>query len=151
MTKRVPLLIVLGGLACGGHNPSTVPEPQTPNAALEQYLAAVKARDQKRMAELWGNEHGSVLNSKPDTVVYKYVAVHLKYLDNRGYRIIDGPTESHTGPHVLVFHVELDLKDGCKHVQQFDVMRTHSGGWMVFDVHTEAKHTPGAPCEKGTG
>ena len=33
------------------------------------------------------------------------------------------------------------------HVQPIDLMRTRSGGWLVFDVHLEASSNPAGPCQ----
>src|SRR6058998_2723849 len=68
------LLLVTGGSACGGSRPGTV-VPQSMNESVAQFLAAVKANDQKRMGELWGTERGPASGSMNAGVLRQRVAV----------------------------------------------------------------------------
>ncbi|HEV8511470.1 MAG TPA: hypothetical protein VGQ48_13545, partial [Gemmatimonadales bacterium] len=60
--RRIITCLLLFGAACGGPK-TTAPVPQSMNESVAQFLAAVKANDQKRMGELWGTERGPAANS----------------------------------------------------------------------------------------
>jgi len=144
------LLLVAGGSACGGSRPGTV-VPQSMNESVAQFLAAVKANNQKRMGELWGTERGPASSTMDAVVLRQRVTVIQKYLDHTGYRIVEGPLLVPGHDDLRAFRVELQ-RDNCNQVLPIDVVRTHSGGWLVYDVHLESAGSPGGRCQPaGTG
>ena len=146
----VPLLLAAVG-ACSRTPPSGTPVPQSMNESVAQFLAAVKANDQKRMGELWGTERGPASGSMNATVLRQRLTVIQKYLDHTGYRIIEGPLLVSGRDDLRTFRVELQ-REGCNQVLPIDVVRTHSGGWLVYDVHLESAGSPGGRCQPaGTG
>lgn len=158
MNRRASLVLLLGiAAACGSrYRASTTPEPDSPNAALTQFLTAVKAKDTQKLEHLWGNENGTVLGRKnfPDSAVEKTVRLFEVYFAHEGYRIIDGPASGAQGPTIVTFHVELRRANGCLVVVPIDLQRTHRGGWLVLDPHFEAAGNPAKPCpgqSPGTG
>ncbi len=153
MKRRVAiaLLLLAGTTACGtSHGPST-PVPQSMNESVSQFLAAVKANDQRRMGELWGTERGPAANTMNAGVLRQRLTVIQKYLDHTGYRIVEGPLLVPGHNDLRTYRVELQ-RSNCNQVLPIDVVRTHSGGWLVYDVHLESAGSPGGRCQQvGTG
>jgi len=151
---RLALALILlagtgGGSGCGSNPTIGKPLPQTMNESIAQFLAAVKANDPKRMGELWGTERGPAANSMNPDVLRQRVTVIQKYLDHSGYRIIEGPLLVPGHDDRRTYRVELQ-RDNCNHVWPIEVVRTHSGGWLVYDVHLESAGSPAGPCQAAT-
>ena len=146
------LLVLAGGAACSKNPGPGGPVPQSMNEALTQFLAAVKANDQKRMGELWGTENGPAADHMNRDALRQRLAVIQKYLDHTGYRIIEGPLLVPGHDELRTYRVELQ-RDKCNQVLPMDVIKTHSGGWLVNDVHLEAASSPGRcpPATATTG
>ena len=118
------------------------------NGAIDNFLAAVKAKDLDRMGQLWGNQKGPKASQTPDKdreQLRQRLVVMQKMLDNKGYRIVEGPLPSSAGGDMRMFRVELD-RGNCKKVVPFDVVQAHQGGWLVYDPHLEIAGSPNAPC-----
>jgi hypothetical protein len=145
------LLFLLAGAACGGRARSGTPLPQSMNESLAQFLAAVKENDLQRMGRLWGTERGPAAESMNPDVMRQRLSVIQKYLDHTGYRIIEGPLLAPGRDDLRTFRVELQ-RANCSQVLPIDVVRTRSGGWLVYDVHLESAGSPGGRCQPtGTG
>jgi hypothetical protein len=137
-------LIVLGavlGAACGGGR-SQLPVPATMNDAVNQFLEAVKAKDIPRMGQLWGSARGPAAQWMSDSVLHMRMTVVQRYLTASGYRIVEGPLSVPGRTDRRLFQVELQ-RSQCAHVQPIEIVQTHSGGWLVSDVHLESADTPG--------
>jgi hypothetical protein len=151
--QRLIVLLTLLGAACGGGSagPQT-PVPQSVNAALEQFLSAVKANDLSRMGGLWGTDRGPASQwMKPDELRQR-LSVIQKYLDHTGYRIVEGPLAVPSRNDLRTYRVDLQRAGGCTQVVQVDVIRTRSGGWLVFDPHLESAGNPASRCQSaGSG
>jgi len=52
------------------------------NESVAQFLAAVKANNQKRMGELWGTERGPASSTMDAVVLRQRVTVIQKYLES---------------------------------------------------------------------
>jgi hypothetical protein len=139
-------------LACGGHRASQIPEPDTPNAALGQFLSAIKDHNRQRVAELWGNKKGSVHSrgQLPPAYEDSLIQVFEVYLQHDGYRIIDGPVPVIGIPDVVTYHVELQLPN-CNRVQPLDLVHTNQGGWLVVNVHLEVAAQGIPRCQRQGG
>jgi hypothetical protein len=144
------LLLTAGVTACGSNPGTGKPLPQSMNESLAQFLAAVKANDQRRMGELWGTERGPAAGSMNRDVLRQRLTVIQKYLDHRGYRIIEGPLAIAGRDDLRSYRVELQ-RTNCSQVLPIDVVRTRSGGWLVYDVHLESAGNPVGRCQPGTG
>ncbi|HEV2671619.1 MAG TPA: hypothetical protein VGU74_11035 [Gemmatimonadales bacterium] len=121
------------------------------NESVAQFLAAVKANDLKRMGDLWGTERGPAAQSMSPDVLRQRLTVIQKYLDHTGYRIIEGPLLVPGHQDLRTYRVELQ-RSSCNQVMPLDVIKTHSGGWLVYDVHLEAAGSPTGRCQPpGTG
>src|SRR5258708_8205720 len=109
--KRLASLALLGTLAaCGGrYRAGSAPEPQSPNAALEQFLAAVKAKDTHKLEQLWGNDNGTVLGRKnfPDSAVEQTVRLFQVYFAHEAYPIVHAPPPNALGPPLVPSHAAL--------------------------------------------
>ena len=121
--------------------------PQSMNESVSQFMAAVKANDQKRMGELWGTERGPASRSMNADVLRQRLTVIQKYLDHTGYRIIEGPLLVPGRDELRTFRVELQRTNCNNQVLPVDVVHTHSGGWLVYDVHLESAGSPAGRCQ----
>jgi len=140
-------VVLLAALtACSnGQGPET-PVPQSMNESVAQFLAAVKANDLKRMGELWGTERGPAAQSMNGEVLRQRLTVIQKYLDHTGYRVIEGPLLVPGHQELRTYRVELQ-RASCNQVMPMDLIKTHSGGWLVYDVHLEAAGSPAGRCQ----
>lgn len=147
MKRRLALsLLLLGGAACGKGPAPATPVPQSMNESVSQFFAAVKANDQRRMGELWGTERGPASGSMNSEQLRQRLTVIQKYLDHSGYRIIEGPMMVPGRDDLRAYRVELQ-RANCNQVLPIDVVRTKSGGWLVYDVHLEAAGNPVGRCQ----
>ena len=148
MKRRLAVHVVLLAAltACSnGQGPET-PVPQSMNESVAQFLAAVKANDLKRMGELWGTERGPAAQSMNGEVLRQRLTVIQKYLDHTGYRVIEGPLLVPGHQELRTYRVELQ-RASCNQVMPMDLIKTHSGGWLVYDVHLEAAGSPAGRCQ----
>ena len=152
MKRRLALALLLlaASTACGKNPRAGAPVPQSMNESVVQFLAAVKANDLKRMGELWGTERGPAGNNMDARVLQQRLTVIQKYLDHTGYRIIEGPLLVPGHEELRTFRVDLQ-RSTCNQVMPIDVVRTRSGGWLVYDVHLETAGSPGGRCPQETG
>ena len=154
MKRRFALsLLLLAAAACGKSPGAGTPVPQSMNESLAQFLAAVKANNQKRMGELWGTERGPAAGSMNSDRLRQRLTVIQKYLDHSGYRIIEGPLLVAGRDDLRTYRVELQ-RANCNQVMPIDLVRTNSGGWLVYDVHLESAGSPVGRCQQastGTG
>jgi hypothetical protein len=148
--RRLILSLLVLSAACGGPK-TAAPIPQSMNESVAQFLAAVKANDQKRMGQLWGTERGPAAQTMNGDVLRQRIAVIQKYLDHTGYRIIEGPLLVPGRDDLRTYRIELQ-RSNCNQVLPIDVVRTRSGGWLVYDVHLESAGSPAGRCQPtGTG
>ena len=131
----VPLLLAAVG-ACSRSPRASTPVPQSMNESVAQFLTAVKANDLTRMGQLWGTERGPAAGTMNADALRQRLTVIQKYLDHTGYRIIEGPLVFPGRDDLRTFRVELQREE-CNQVLPIDVVRTRSGGWLVYDVHLE--------------
>lgn len=143
--------MLLAGVAACSRNPApSTPLPQSMNESVAQFLAAVKANDLNRMGNLWGTERGPASQTMNGEVLRQRVTVIQKYLDHTGYRIIEGPLLFPGRDDLRTFRVELQ-RSGCNQVIPIDVIKTRSGGWLVYDVHLETANPSGRCQPAGAG
>ena len=151
MRYAIVMPILLAGVAaCSRNSGPSTPVPQSMNESVAQFLAAVKANDLARMGNLWGTERGPASETMNDVVLRQRLTVIQKYLDHSGYRIIEGPMLVPSRDELRTFRVELQ-RANCSQVIPIDVIKTRSGGWLVYDVHLETAN-PSSRCQPaGTG
>jgi hypothetical protein len=152
MNRRASLLLLLSIAACG-HARVAGPAPTSVSDALTLFLGAVKSNDLTAMGKVWGTERGPAVTWMKPEEMKERLSVIQKYLDHSGYRIVDGPSGDARTPDQQTFHVELQ-RQNCNVVVPIDLVRTHTGGWIVKDPHLEAAGNPAKPCpaqSPGTG
>lgn len=142
--RRLAILTTLLGLACGGGAPPRPPAPQSTQETLQQFLAAVQAKDLQRMGDLWGTERGPASGWMKGPELQQRLTVIQKYLAHVGYRVVEGPLAG-TDAGRRTYRVELQRRR-CNAMLPIDLVRAKSGGWLVFDVHLEAAGNPAAAC-----
>ena len=153
VTRRLAVFLVVLSAACGGGSRPQTPIPQSMNASLEQFMAAVKANDLNRLGGLWGTERGPAAQWMDREKLRQRLTVIQKYMEHGGYRVIEGPLMVPARTDLRTYRVELQ-RNNCSQVVSIDVIRTRSGGWLVFDPHLESAGTPGGRCQAaatGTG
>jgi hypothetical protein len=84
------------------------------------------------------------------------------YWNHTGYRVIEGPLAAQplnptfknvpSPDRMRDFRIDLQRSNGCSQAAPITVVRTNSGGWLVYDVHLEAVGNPAARCQpSGSG
>jgi hypothetical protein len=141
----VQLVLLAALTACSKGAAPGKPIPQSMSESVSQFLAAVKANDLKRMGELWGTERGPASQSMNPDVLRQRLTVIQKYLDHTGYRIIEGPMLVPGRDELRTYRIELQ-RTSCTQALPVDIIRTKSGGWLVYDVHLEAAGSPAGRC-----
>jgi hypothetical protein len=127
--RRIALLAPLL-VACGGHA-ITTPIPSDPNAAVNQFLAAVKNKDIKGMGEVWGDEDNLEVNLvKPDQFRLRVIPLQI-YLSNKGYRVMEGPAPVPGVSSRRTYRVELQ-RTNCTFPVTLTVVQMHRGGWLFY-------------------
>ncbi|HMH83237.1 MAG TPA: hypothetical protein VK531_10225 [Gemmatimonadales bacterium] len=148
MRPRLAVLVALGCLACGGGRGSQTPAPQSPQQALERFMAAVKANDQRRMGDLWGSERGPASSWMKSDDLKQRLAVFQIYLNHVGYRVVEGPTPVSGHDRVQTFRVELQRSNSCTVVFPVEMVRAKSGGWLVNAVDLASLPNPARSCAR---
>ena len=140
-------------VACGGRAPSGghEPAPQSVNAALTQFMDAVKANNLARMGQLWGGERGPAASYMNAQELRQRLASIQAYLNHTGYRVIEGPLPVAGNTAAREFRIELQRAGGCNVVFPVGLVRASSGAWYVNDVHLEAVGNPARRCGPATG
>ena len=160
--RRLPVLLVLAGFGCGGAQHPGALTPQTPNEALSKFMDAVKANDLTRMGNLWGSERGPASTYMDRNNLKRQLTTIQIYWNHTGYRVIEGPLAAQplnptfknvpSPDRMRDFRIDLQRSNGCSQAAPITVVRTNSGGWLVYDVHLEAVGNPAARCQpSGSG
>jgi len=155
--RRLPVLLVLAGFGCGGAQRPGMLTPQTPNEALSKFMDAVKANDLTRMGDLWGSERGPASTYMDRNNLKRQLTTIQIYWNHTGYRVIEGPVAAQplnptfknvpNADRLRDFRVDLQRPSGCSQAAPITLVRTNSGGWLVYDVHLEAVGNPAARCQ----
>ncbi len=127
---RLLAFAVLGPLvACTGRTARVTPAP-TPEATVEQFLAAVNANNPDRMEQLYGDENGQAhwVNA---TNRQQRLAIFQRLLQSDSSRVAATEPDS-TGVQTRRL-VRMDLFRGGRRVRvPFSVAQQRAGGWLVF-------------------
>lgn len=149
--RRLALVAVLAGFACGGRATMATPIPQNIKDALFEFMAAVKANNLERMGQLWGTDRGPARAFMEPGELKMRLTVIQKYLMHEGFRIVEGPIPS-TGTKLSLRAMRIELqREGCNAVVPIDFVPVRAGGWLVYDVHLESAGNPAARCPSGAG
>ncbi len=138
-SRRIPAIIGLALLAaCAPRRPATVaPAPATPEATVEQFLAAVNANDLPRMGALFGDERGpfaSYIQSSTEREERMAIIQHLLTCDSSrvlGWEAVPGsPTRR---------ELHLEVKRGDRWLAApVTVAAQRGGGWLVAVIKLDA-------------
>ena len=148
MRPRLPVLVALGTLACGGGPGPGKPVPQSPQETLTQFMLAVKANDLNRMGTLWGSDRGPAAEWMKGDELKERLTVIQKYLVYEGYRVVEGPLRVPGHADTQTIRIEVQRASLCTFVAPLDLVRTKSGAWVVNDVHLGSLPTPGGTCRQ---
>src|ERR1700719_1865737 len=103
--RRLVVLAVLGGLGCGSR-PATV-APESMNATVTQFFAAIRANDIARIGSLLGTERRPAGEWMKVEELKMRVAVIQKSLAYDGYRVLEGPLPDPGHDDRRTFRIEL--------------------------------------------
>ena len=159
MRHFIAISLLLMGVGCGRHRTTPV-TPQSPNDALANFMAAVKANDLTRMGNLFGSTRGPASTyENPDYLKRQLQTIH-KYWDHAGYRVIEGPLPAAplnstfknmpNQDRMRDYRDELQRSNGCVQVALLTLVQTDQGGWLVYDAHLESVGSP-ARCQPAAG
>ena len=141
-----PVLLLAGlvAMACGGGRSSTtMPRPESPTAAVEGFLAAVRANDLASMGQRWGTDRGPAARWMDREVLHQRLTVIQTLLSHERFALEPGNAPS--TPDKPVLHVRL-FRHGCQPVVPITLVR-YQGGWLVENVALEAAGNPARSCQ----
>ena len=134
--KKVVLLLI-AAMAChsgGARNTAPQPGAETPRAAVDGFLKAVRAQDLQAMATIWGTEKGAVRDNPrmSHENLERAELVMQCHLSHDKYRILsEGPGERDR--HML--RVALTLKSLTRETDFTTIQGTADKRWYVEDVN----------------
>src|SRR6185437_4294015 len=105
LNRALLVVLLCAGAACSQYQAGQVPEPKSPNLLLSRFLDAVKAKDTRTMAALWGTADGP-WRKVPDAYRDSVMTSFQIYLRHDTYKVLDGPLPSSSDSRVMTFHVE---------------------------------------------
>lgn len=151
LLRRIALLAPLL-VACGGGHAITTPIPSDPNAAVNQFLTAVKNKDIDGMTKVWGDENHLEVNLVKPAEFRMRVILLQTYLSNKGFRIMAGPVPVEGIASRRTYRVELQ-RTNCTFPVTLTVAQMHRGGWVVYgtdltDVSNASKSCRADPADE---
>ncbi len=137
------MFIAGAAVACSHRPPAALaPAPATPEATVEQFVAAVNANDQGRMAALFGDERGPFATYRPNATEREQrmaIIQRLLVCDSsrvNGWETVPGKPRRRL--------LNVDLKKGDRWLAApITVAAQRDGGWLVADIKLDAL-LPGA-------
>lgn len=145
MRSGIVLLVGLAG-ACGGaqaSGPPGVPAPApTAAAAVTDFMQAVADSNLTAMADLWGTERGSALQTGQPRDYQRRVIIMQSYLRGGTGRIV---SEVDTPEGRKLITLELSRGRGCTKLVPFTVIR-QGKRWLISAIELDAAGVPGKPC-----
>ena len=137
-THRNLVILMFGAAtACGGRPAVTVaPAPATPEATVEQFLAAAADTNLERMGDLWGTARGPSVLTIPSQERQRRLAIMQRVLRNDEHRVVASEA-SPTRPDRRVLRVEL-VRDGQRFLVPFTLVIARTGGWLINEIGLDA-------------
>ncbi|MDP2481812.1 MAG: hypothetical protein Q8W45_00895 [Candidatus Palauibacterales bacterium] len=143
--SRLALLaFILASFGCAGKSSPSTPLPSGPTAAVEQFLAAVKANDLRTMGELWGSDKGPANNWMDQDYREKALTVMRMTLVHDSYAIDPAGTLPGGSERERVVRVQL-RRNNCRPTVPFTTLH-YQDGWLVTNIDLEAAGNPRRPC-----
>jgi hypothetical protein len=141
------LLVILSAgslLACTGQRyAASVPTPATPQATVEQFLAAVNANDIERMAQLFGDERGPKADWNSSTERQQRLVIMQRLLQADSSRVGATEPDSSGVPSRRRIRVEVFRGERRLLVPFSVAVAQRAGGWLVCMIGLDAL-LPGA-------
>jgi hypothetical protein len=128
------LLVVLGCRSGAARRSGPLPGGETPRAAVDGFLRAVRAQDLQAMATIWGNEKGPVRDNPrmSHDDLERAELVMQCHLSHDSYRIVsEGPGERER----KLLRVALTLKTLTRETDFTTVQSPSDKRWYVEDVN----------------
>ncbi len=127
-------ILLLGAVAaCGRPQPAGPPPPASPEATVDQFLAAVNADDLRRMAQLFGDERGPYSETVHNAETReKLMAILQRVLLGDSARVT-GSEPVPGAPRRRVLHLTL-FREGAARAFPVTCYQQESGGWLVANV-----------------
>jgi len=146
--QRHLVILALGAsAACGGGLPrGTAPSPSSPDATIEQFLAAANAGDLDAMALLWGDERGpsSLTNVIPRDERQRRLTIIQRLLRSDSHQIT---TRNTTNPQLPVITVAL-TQGTRRFAVPFTMVQPRNGGWLIREIGLEDAMPQIAPGQR---
>jgi len=143
-SRLVVLAFILASFGCAGKSSPATPLPTGPTAAVEQFLAAVKANDLRTMGELWGSDKGPANDWMDQEYREKALMVMRSTLVHDSYAIDPSGTLPGSSARERVVRVQL-LRNNCRPTVPFTTLQ-YRDGWLVSNIDLEAAGNPRRPC-----
>ncbi len=102
----------------------------TSPAAIDAFMAAIKAQDLQALGAIWGTPNGPARNRLSSDVLQERELTMLCYLHHDSYTVLSNAPGMNGG---RTYSVQLKYK-GLSHVGQFDVGRATDGRFYVYSV-----------------
>jgi hypothetical protein len=102
----------------------------TSPAAIDAFMAAIRAQDLQALGAIWGTPNGPARNRLSSDVLQERELTMLCYLHHDSYTVMGNAPGMNGG---RVYSVQLKYK-GLSHVGQFDVGRATDGRYYVYSV-----------------
>ena len=130
--------------ACGGQRPSGVaPAPSTPEATVQQFLAATNAGNLEAMGALWGDERGPVPagNETERQRRNQRLTIMQRLLRSDSFAITESNVMNPSRPVLTVA-----MRQGTRSFSvPFTLVQPGSGGWLINDIGLEAAMPAAGP------
>jgi hypothetical protein len=129
--KLALVLLVLAACRAPAASRGPMPGAPAPRAAVEGFLAAVRAQDLQAMSSVWGSAKGPARDVIPDRAeLEKRELVMQCYLNHESFRILGDVAGVNDG---RVFRVEL-TKGPLTRATTFTTIRGPSDRWYVLEA-----------------
>lgn len=142
--RTIILASILATFGCGGKAipPGTL--PSDPVAAVERFLAAVKANDLAAMGDVWGSSRGPANNWMAADYREKALTVIRATLVHESYLVDPAGTRPGSASGERVVRVQL-RRNNCRPTVPFTALRV-GDGWLVSNIELDAAGNPRRPC-----
>jgi hypothetical protein len=140
------LAIVLTVGACSSRRSVTVPTPASPEAAVQQFMAAVDARNMPVMGDVWGTaDRGPASGWMKPEELERRLAVMGVYLAHDEFEVLPQAYEPLPTVAQRVVQVRL-VRAGCEYTVPFTLV-PHGDGWVIGSIDIAAAGNPARSCE----
>jgi len=144
------LAIVLTVAACSSRPTVNVPTPTSPEAAVQQFMAAVETRDMPVMGHLWGSaERGPASGWMKPEELERRLAVMGVYLQNDEHEVLPLAYEPLPTVSQRIVRVRI-TRSGCQYTVPFTLV-PHGDGWLINSIDIASAGNPARTCEAVPG